>query len=461
MIEKRSLFISILFIAIVAALGGSSRADAVLQIPLRLLAIIFLLIGLWDPDRAGIGRSKPLLWLMAATISIPAAQLILLPPELWAALPGRAFYADLVSRIGLMETWRPISLTPGMTWNALLALLIPAAMLVLTSQLSQRHLVYLGLVLLVIALFSALLGYIQIAQGPSSGFRYYRPTNNDAMVGFFANRNHHALLLAQSIPILFALAAGHTTNRVWQNLRLPVCIAGGLLIVVTLLLTGSRAGLLLGALGLVAGAAIFGSMKLARPGQPKGGELRSLPRGFAFTRNRYFAPLTATGVVLLAMAGLGSTVSITRLAQTSPFEERRFQLLEPMIELAAATFPLGGGMGSFDRLFRRFEDVTILDTTYVNHAHNEVFQLIIEGGVPALVVLCAFLFWWFRAAISAWRMPAMPTLEGNLARIGSLLTGFAMFASLVDYPLRTPIHASIFVLGCVWLQREVGKARAT
>ena len=83
------------------------------------------------------------------------------------------------------------------------------------------------------------------------------------------------------------------------------------------------------------------------------------------------------------------------------------------------------------------------------------------GGILAALLFIAFLAWWARRSFIAWRQPASALMADNLGRLGSITTGLALLASLVDYPLRTPIHMAVFVIGCVWLQRAGRESSST
>ena len=452
--DRLNLILAMAFLAIVATIGGASRADVAAQTPLRLLSLGFLAAGLWRPNLVRMGRYKPLFWLMFVIVLAPALQLVPLPYDVWAAVPGHGFYAAISERIGLPEVWRPLSLEPSLTWNALLSLLIPATMLVLATQVAADRLPRLALAILAIAFVSLVLGHAQAAGGAASQLRFYRITNSDAMVGLFANRNHHAVLLAMALPILCCLAASYRENETWRRIGLPSCIIAGLIVGSTLLFAGSRAGLLTGAVGALAGTLLYASMMNARPGHSeRRGHRKARAPWLERLRNPWVAPAAMVAAIALAAIGFASTPAMQRLIHTSAAEEDRVQLFPPMMKLAEALLPFGGGFGSFNHVFRRFEPVDQLKTVYLNHAHMELVEVIVEGGVIAILLLAAFLIWWGRRAIFAWRQPASARFEANLGRLGSITTALALLASLVDYPLRTPLHAAIFVVGCIWMQR--------
>jgi O-antigen ligase len=450
--DRYNLILALAFLALVALLGGASRADAMTQLPLRLASIGFIVLALWQPNLVRMGRYKALFAFLGLTALLPALQLIPLPFGMWEAIPGREFYADISRQVGLPEVSRPLSLVPGMTRNALFSLVVPIAALIVISQVAADRLPRFAIAILLIALVSLVLGHAQAAGGVRSELRFYRITNTDSMVGIFANRNHHAVLLALAIPILGVLAASYRENPTWRRIGVPVCLLGALAVGGTLLFAGSRAGLLTGAVGALAGALLYASASGARPA----GRGQRRPKRFAWMErlsSPWLVPAGAAAAIAVAAIGFASTPAMQRLIRTNAAEEDRLQLLPSMLELAQAMLPFGGGFGGFNQLFRRFEEVEQLKTVYLNHAHMEPVQILIEGGIPAALLLVAFLIWWAWRTWTAWRQPASARIEANLARLGSITTLLVLLGSLGDYPLRTPLHMVIFVIGCVWLQR--------
>lgn len=441
--NRSSLIVAILFLLVCAALGGASRADEFAQLIIRLLAIILAVIALWRPRPGLLREARTAMWFMAACVALVAAQLVPLPYGLWASLPGHGFYASYAESLGLAPVWRPMSLTPDLTLNTLLSLLVPIAALAIALSLphERRHLLVLPLLGVIVA--AAVLGMLQLAGGESSPLRLYSITNRSSMVGVFANRNHHAVMLATGLPLLGIIAAVSREHRRWSRIAPVVCLLTGVVLILSLLLIGSRAGLLLGALGTVLGLGLHSAMTNAAraPSARAGIGRRLLIPGALVT-----VPAAA---VWLAIAS-GRAPAVERLVATRG-DELRADLLQPMLEMLRTFMPLGSGFGSFDPVFRRFEPMAQLRLTYLNEAHNDLLQLAIEGGVPALLLLAAFLLWWSKGTIRAWRAPMRNTLPDALPRIGTIVTGFLLVASLGDYPLRTPLHAALFVFGCVWM----------
>jgi O-antigen ligase len=123
-------------------------------------------------------------------------------------------------------------------------------------------------------------------------------------------------------------------------------------------------------------------------------------------------------------------------------------------------FPVGSGFGSFDPVYRSYERVETLSTTYVNHAHNDVVQLIIEGGLPATALILTFAGWFVVRAVHLWRQRLVSNQQ-LLGRVASAALLMIMLSSLVDYPLRTPMFATVAAILCCWMLPERLESRFT
>ena len=411
------------------------------------------LVWAW-PARA-LARHRLELGLLAGVLILPLLQLIPLPPALWTRLAGRAVLAADQATAGIGAHWAPLTLDPAGTWRAWLALLPGAALFVTALVLPRRALERLTLLIPLLALAGALLGFAQLAGGPDSPLRFYAYTHRDSAVGFFANRDHFSDLLNVGLLLaaawLIALWQRHAPRR-----ELPtLAIAGGSLLLATLLvglmLARSRAGVGLGLVGLT------GIGVLAwRAGQDR-------PR---LIRRVLLVLLIA--VVLALQYGLYAVLS--RLQQ-DPFDDARWWILRTTLAAARHYGPLGSGFGSFVHALPQFQTRATLIPQYVNHAHDDWLELGMEGGIPAALLMAAFVLGWLWRSAQAWRAPrpgrasADARLQPDADPLAVLLPRAAAIAVLlllihaaVDYALRTlAIEATLAIL-CAWLARAATPA---
>lgn len=67
------------------------------------------------------------------------------------------------------------------------------------------------------------------------------------------------------------------------------------------------------------------------------------------------------------------------------------------------TFPVGTGLGSFERFYPRYEDPDTVVTAIANHAHNDYLEFVIEFGAPGLILILAGLVWFIWRTLEAWQ----------------------------------------------------------
>jgi O-antigen ligase len=158
-------------------------------------------------------------------------------------------------------------------------------------------------------------------------------------------------------------------------------------------------------------------------------------------------------VVLAATLMLSRAEAIQRLLNIETGEDARVEAAPTLFTMAGDFFPIGTGFGTFDPVFRYYEPLELLSPKYLNHAHNDLLELIITGGLPGILLLVIFLFWLGKQALRAWLIK-QTNQDAALARAASVMVLLALLSSLVDYPLRTPLMAAIFSIACGWLAAQ-------
>ena len=426
-----------LFLGGMMFFGGASRPDVISLPVVRLASVVMIAIALIQIDRQQWREIRlPALFLLGVA-AIIAVQLIPLPPQVWASLPGRAVYLDAMRAAGIDGLWRPLSLTPDLTLNALLATLPPIAA-VLALGLIGRVLQVLLVPLLLIAIgLNAMVGLLQIA---SNAPYFYDITNPDAAVGFFSNRNHLAVLLAIGFPCLACWAALPHSDPAFRRTRVWLALCAAASLFPLLLTAGSRAGLLLGLIGAVAALGV-GVSKTAREAESGGGRLR--------IRLVALIPLVVGAIAILATIALSRDVALYRLLQGAEAGQRS-AYLPIYLTMVKDFFPAGAGFGSFDSVFRAYEPLQSVTVEYLNQAHNDLLQILIEGGITAAAMLFLFLVWFVVRSWGLWRHKVRSPGE-LLGRTGSVVALLIMLSSLVDYPLRTPWLAVLMAVACCWM----------
>jgi hypothetical protein len=422
--------------------GGGSRSDIASLILLRPIAIGLFCLGLYWLKPEHVARHRFLLVWAGAVVVLVLFQLIPLPPALWQALPGRDLVMAVDQSIGADALWRPLTMSPMATRNALWSLSVPLACLVLAVQLDREALAKMVPLILLVGSLDFALSSMQILGDPDGSLYFYHITNNGAAVGLFANRNHHALYLACILPLLAFWARTPRRGASSIEIRRPfwIALAGAALILPLILITGSRAGL---ALALVALA--FCPLVVAPLGQRLSKQTNH-PRPLLWG-------VAGVGAILLAALLLMSErgTALDRLFGSSAATDDRIRILPTLTHMLHVYMPWGTGFGSFEKLFMVHEPAELLAPTYMNHAHNDWIELLLTGGIPGLLLALALAVWVFRTLASHAFSTHISTKARALGRLGGTIMILAALASATDYPMRVPSLACLAMLALVWI----------
>ncbi len=437
-LRERGNFIGLLSILTLAVLfGGGSRANVTSSPIVYVAAVLVTAAAIVQFDRRDWARVRVPLLLLCGLGALMTLQLIPLPPWFWRALAGREPFAVGLEMAGLADKWRPMSLTPDLTLYGLIALIVPVAVLMIGVT-AGRMLPVMVPVLLGACALTALVGVLQVTGSLPS---FYRVSNPGAAAGLFANRNHQAALLVCAYPLIAFWAIRPDANPATRKVRSSIGLSAAAVLTPLLLITGSRGGLLFGTLTIMGCLALLWS---ARDPHVRRSARRS--------------PLPISALAAALLVPVIVTIFFARDLAVQRFlagaeGELRSQFFPIFIRMIATYLPWGSGFGSFDAVFRGVEPHHVLRQTYLNHAHNEPAELLIEGGVGGGLLMVAFVVWLGCRTLAAWRRSQSP--DALLARVGSLMLGVLVLWSLVDYPLRTPSLAAVATVACLFL---IGRA---
>lgn len=409
-----------LFLFLCLVLGGSPQGiwrSFLLQAVAAGL-LIWALLGRRRTIPTPAGRA--LLVLAACWFLLVLIQLMPLPPSWWTALPGRELAAETFTVRGEPLPWLPLSLTPATTAEILPIMLVPlaviAGMLLLGAYRSRWCTAALAAGLLI----SVLLAALQVTQGGP----YLYPIHNPGGAGLFANSNHQATFLLVSIPFLAVLVGSEQLGRRSRGKakegigRIVIALGGLAVVLLGVALNGSLAALLLLVpVGLA-------SLAVAVP---------RAERAARWIAGTTFALLLG-GAVALAFASEAGTSS-------SSFTSRA-EIYQRTTAAIADSFPVGTGLGSFPVIYRQYEDPAEVTRFFVNHAHSDPLEWLLETGLVGGLLLLAFLLWWVSRAWALWRGDSSELM----ARAATIASAAILAHSLVDYPLRDPAIQALFAL---------------
>jgi hypothetical protein len=436
---------------------GGNRYVAL--IPLELLGLAVML-GLWvrwaiARPVSGMARwpTAVLLLLLSSPLLLAAVQLTPLPLALWTHLPGHQLYVDTLQAIGAStDVMRPLSLAPSATAASLLAGIPIAAALLLgySASLSQLRLLLWAVV--AIAFAQTLLGVLQIAGGERSAL-FFGVLTFGPPVGTFANRNHFANYLAMALAAYLWLAyesvrahgAERGTRSFTARHRMTLWAAGGLALVLGVLLSRSRGGAIF---GLSSAALALAAVSLRLNGWSRGLRL-ALP---------LLGVLVVGASALVGFEAVTARLTADQLASSAGF---RGELARTSLHGALAFWPWGSGWGTYNVVYPRFQPPSL--PGFANHAHMDYVEMLFEGGIFFVLFAAAFL--WLAGA-RAWHLARAALRERTLDReaMAATLCGLGLLGlllhSLVDFNMRIPANAILgALLAGVYLRPLSAKRR--
>lgn len=398
--ERIQFVLTAVIIIAAVALGGGQGGlgDTFVQL-LGLSLMACIVVNETLGGRSVFTRRSPA-WLVVLVLAVPLLQVALLALDiprqpmaveraLWSLIPACAVY---LSVLGLEVR-------------------------------KQRWLLF---VLFGMALSGLLLGLMQLAEGSESSLRLYSNTNATQAVGFFANRNHLAALFLMCLPFSLALATSlvgeQDSDQPIPPFRTAIAVGVATLMIFGIAMTQSRAGLLLGMLGLLVSVPM--SLSLRRR--------KGIKRGYVIV-----VAVATLLTVQFAFFGV-----LQRLA-ADPQGDDRWHFAEVTVEAAREASFFGTGLGTFRHVFQA-HDTETPGRAIVNHAHNDYLELWLEAGWPFVAAALLFIGLILRRGIQSWRSPDRSnSLWPKAASIAVMLM---LLHSAFDFPLRTTTNQAVFAL---------------
>ncbi|QNM83554.1 O-antigen ligase family protein [Sphingomonas sabuli] len=411
------------YLLLAIILGGSAQGVWG-NLALQLIGIALIgFCAAFQPAPSGPWLARlPVMLLMAALVVI-AVQLVPLPPGVWTGLPGRGAIVEGFRVLGQPLPSLPLSLAPYQTLVTAFWLIPPIAVFVGVRNLAPEPR-RIAIAIVGGTVLAILLGAVQ-AGGGEGGPAYPYANSSVGAVGFFANRNHMATLLLVAIPAGAALLGTSKSDRRSSAGRYGIGIALLLLLLVAIALNGSLAVYLLALPILLASVTL-------------------LPAAAAW--RRFALPVTAVALVAGIAVLATRPVSVLQDRETSRSVDSRSQIWATTNRAIADSFPAGTGLGTFEQVYRQYEDPAQVTPSYVNHAHNDYLELVLELGLAGLILMAVFVGWWAFASVRVWTSQ----LSAPFARAATIASAAILVHSVVDFPARTAAIACILA-ACIAL----------
>ncbi len=417
------------YLLVCLLLGGASAAGFIANFILQIASLPMIGWAVWQmlQKRPPVQIRAPL-GLLAIFLIIALVQLVPLPPALWTVLPGRSSVVEGYRLLGIPLPWLPLTMAPDVALSSILWLLPAFACLLGVVVLGAFRGRGIALVIVAVTLASVAIGALQVIGGTSAYI--YRVTNYGVAVGFFANANHNATLLLVCIPFLAALQATllklSGSQRSASAIRLLVGAAYAI-VFVGLLINSSLAGIGLSVPVALGSWLAFGHQRAV------------LRRGIVIAT----VIVSLVAVVTIVVGPFGNNLFGTQTKNVELSRQTSFKLT---LRAAHDYFPVGSGTGSFQPIYHMQESLGSVTATFMNHAHSDWLELLLETGIVGIAFTVLFLTWWVVRLRAIWRAQE----PDPFAQAAVIATAAIMLHSVVDYPLRTAALSALFA-ACIGL----------
>jgi hypothetical protein len=427
---------ALLFLVVASPLmRGGNRHVALIVLEAAALAFLAAMsVGTGRRSTRSSVRGLLVAFLFLSPVWLALVYLLPLPAALWNGLPGRAVYSEVMAAAGIrVEDWLPLSLVPVATTASLLAGIPVMAAFLAGYRASLKQLKLIVGVLVGMAFLQVVFGMLQLAGGTESAL-YFGNTHR-AAAGTFANKNHFANYIAMALAGYFWLASIKLTQEQpaernvgrrqgSQARKLALWISGAVLLIVGLLMSGSRGALVTGLPAAIAAFILVMTVGSKRP-------LR--------TNALLVGGALAVGFALVGFDALLARFDLQRIAADIPF--RAIQATTTL-EGAMQLWPWGSGWGTYYWVYPRFQPPDLIGTA--DYAHHDYAQMLFEGGIFAVLLMTAFGWLTITRAVKLFRgstrRQRLHREEIAAAICGLGLLGFLLH-SLIEFNMHIPANA--------------------
>jgi O-antigen ligase len=275
---------------------------------------------------------------------------------------------------------------------------------------------------LVMLVFGALYSFFALAQELTSEgkiFWIYTPRFHGSIYGSYVNHDHYAGLMEMLVPIPLVLSMGHLL----KGGKRVLVASSAVLMATTIFLSGSRGGMIAFVMEVIVFVALI----------------------FRSRRNPRAAIGLATVCVLILalLIFLGKGQVLGRLGDLGP--GIRLDITKDCLKMFSHRPVLGWGLGTFPTVYPGYR--SFYTNLFVNEAHNDYAQLLVETGLLGFALML-----WFLISLYRHGWPTSRSWEFKWAGAISLAallgcTGI-LIHSFVDFNLQIPANAALFYVLC-------------
>jgi O-antigen ligase len=287
------------------------------------------------------------------------------------------------------------------------------------------------LMAIVFTVYGALLAAFAVLQGLAPNGKLYwiwTAEQGGAIYGPYVNHNHYAGLMEMLTPFPLVLAASRFTDG-----NRKIAVAGvAALMAASIFLSGSRGGMA----AFAAQMLVLGVLLVRRSDQ-------------SWKQPLMLGAFLAVVIGLLIWIGGNE---LTRRLASIHSETReeinggvRLSIDRDCLRMVLKRPFLGWGLGAFPVVYPEFR--SFYSTFFVNEAHNDYLQLLVETGLTGFSIAVWFLVLVFRQA--AGKLKNWTETAGGALTTAALLGCVGILVhSLLDFNLQIPANAALFYVLC-------------
>ncbi len=282
---------------------------------------------------------------------------------------------------------------------------------------------------LVFSLYGAALAGFALLQGISSNGKLYwirQPRMGGWIYGPYVNHNHYAGLMEMLVPIPLVLSLTHLAPARTR----AVAAAAAAVMAGTIFLSGSRGGML----AILAELIILSVLVVKQK--------RSLRTAIGVG---LFLVIVVGLLTWVGGAELSKRIATVASSHSEISSNVRTNINRDGLKMFLKKPVLGWGLGTFPVVYPQFR--TFYTNFFVNEAHNDYLQLLVEMGLLGFGTMLWFLVTLFTRAVKKMRnwtseISGAVTLACMLGLSGILVH------SAVDFNLQIPANAALFYVLC-------------
>jgi O-antigen ligase len=275
---------------------------------------------------------------------------------------------------------------------------------------------------LVLIVFGALYAFFALAQELTFNGKIFwvRTTRfNGSIYGSYVNHDHYAGLMEMLIPFPLVVSMGHLLRGGKRTL----VVFGTVLMASTIFLSRSRGGMIAFVLEMV----LFAALTLGKRRSPR----------------MVLGSMAVCVLVLAFLVFLGKGQVLGRLGDLDP--GMRSDITKDCLKMFSRRPVWGWGLGTFPTVYPSYR--SFYTNLFVNEAHNDYAQLLVETGLLGFGLMLWFLICLYRHGLPTSRRWEFQW-DGAVSLAALLGCTGILFHSFVDFNLQIPANAALFYVLC-------------